>query len=75
MLMQDYKEWIHKPSNLKHFKKGREDAFPYFMQEYLQKVTDKHETNAEIFREVVTDLAKQVYHLQICVEGLIEDTL
>lgn len=65
MLMQKFHEWRTAPNNRSHL--GSEisrDNFSIFYQEY---------SAGKNFFEMQEDLAHQIYELQECVEGLIED--
>ena len=66
--MEEFKKWRHNPENISSLKdEDSEDNFDIFYQYYT---LDKQLGS---FQAVITDLAYQIYELQVCVEGLIQD--
>lgn len=65
MLMDEFKKWRINPDNKSSL--GDQDSqenFDIFCQYYTQQHT---------FFDMFTNLAYQIYELQVCVEGLLED--
>jgi hypothetical protein len=65
MLFKDFKEW-----------KVRNDYSLFTDEEHDRELFDKflhHHLYTSSLAQVVTDLAWQVYYLQCCMEGLLED--
>ncbi len=48
-------------------------SLPYKETEDLFDVFYQHQTMGKTFFEMVKDLAFEIYQLQVCVEGLIEE--
>lgn len=68
MIMEDYRKWKTRDANDTDSACMVDDSD--FEQFFLAVWTDR----SAVMQEVVTDLAKQIYHLQMCIEGLIEDS-
>lgn len=65
MLMDEFKKWRYLPDNLSSLgTEDSEDNFGIFYQYYTQQ---------QSFFDMLTKLAHQIYELQVCVEGLIQD--
>jgi hypothetical protein len=65
MLMDEFKTWRYRSDN--HSALGSEespDNFSIFYQEY---------TVGKNFMEMLNDLAYQIYELQTCMEGILEE--
>ena len=65
MLMERFNEWRYQQDNVNVFR--NEKIFDNFSIFYQEDCIGKG------FMEILCDLAYQIYELQTCVEGLLED--
>jgi hypothetical protein len=63
--MEEFKKWRYDPGNLSCLgDEDSEDNFGIFYQYYTQQ---------QSFFEMLAKLAHQIYELQVCMEGIIQD--
>jgi len=64
MLMEEFEEWIEDEEIGELMPEDDKDNFSLFYQRYC---------TGKMLPEILCAIAYEVYHLQVCIEGLIED--